>query len=161
MAARTTINALLAAARARLERIEPWPALAAAGRGGLIIDIRSEAQREAEGLVPGGYFVPRNVLEWRADPTSGYDDPALAAVAGPLILMCADGYQSSLAAATLLDLGCPRATDMVGGFTAWRAAGLPIEPGYPSHGDLTPHAPPRRDQWSASTVVSANSKVVR
>jgi len=92
------------------------------------VDIRSERQREEQGLVPGAHFVPRNVLEWRADPTSGHHDPALAAVRGPLVLMCAHGYQSSLAAATLQELGLTGATDMVGGFEAWRDRGMPVLP---------------------------------
>ncbi len=95
-------------------------------RGGLIVDIRSERQRDEQGLVPGARFVPRNVLEWRADPRCGHCDAALA-VEGPLVLMCAQGYQSSLAAAVLQDLGVAGATDMIGGFEAWAAAGLPVE----------------------------------
>jgi rhodanese-related sulfurtransferase len=98
---------------------------AASTRGGLIVDIRSERQRDEQGLVPGACFVPRNVLEWRADPHCAHRDPALA-VAGPLILMCAQGYQSSLAAAVLQDLGVAGATDMIGGFEGWAAAGLPV-----------------------------------
>jgi rhodanese-related sulfurtransferase len=70
----------------------------------------------------------RNVLEWRADPTSGYGDAALTERRGDLIVMCAEGYSSSLAAASLQDVGLTDATDMVGGFLAWRAAGLPVEP---------------------------------
>lgn len=127
-----TVDELLAAARARLRRLEPAQAHAAAGAGGLIVDIRSERQRERDGLVPGARFVPRHVLEWRAHPASGHADPALVAVRGPLVLMCAEGYQSSLAAATLHDLGLTGATDMVGGFAAWWAAGLPTVPAHPS-----------------------------
>ncbi len=121
-----TIDDLLAACRARLVRLDPHAARAAAAAGGLIVDIRSELQRRDQGLVPGARFVPRNVLEWRADPACPHRDPALA-VAGPLVLMCAQGYQSSLAAATLQDLGVANATDMAGGFEAWAAAGLPVE----------------------------------
>ncbi|HEX2504479.1 MAG TPA: rhodanese-like domain-containing protein [Miltoncostaeaceae bacterium] len=99
---------------------------AARSRGGLIVDIRSERQREEQGLVAGARFVPRSVLEWRADPRGAHHDPALA-VPGPLILMCAQGYQSSLAAAVLQDLGVAGATDMIGGFEGWVAAGLPVE----------------------------------
>ena len=123
---RRTIDDLLREARARLDRLEPREALAATGRGGLIVDIRSEAQRLEQGLVPKAWFVPRNVLEWRADPACAHHDPRLMAVAGPLVLMCAQGFQSSLAAATLQELGIGRATDMVGGFEAWVAAGLPV-----------------------------------
>jgi rhodanese-related sulfurtransferase len=123
---RRTIDDLLRDARARLDRLGPRESLAAARRGGLIVDIRSEAQRAEQGLVPGAWFVPRNVLEWRADPACAHHDPRLAAVTGPLVLMCAQGYQSSLAAATLQEMGIHRATDMIGGFEAWRAAGLPV-----------------------------------
>jgi rhodanese-related sulfurtransferase len=120
------IDLLLEAARTRLDRLSPRAALEAAEAGGLIVDIRSEAQREAQGLVPGAHFVPRNVLEWRADPTGRHHDPALSGLRGPLILMCAQGYQSSLAAATLQALGRDEATDMEGGFEAWRDEGLPV-----------------------------------
>jgi rhodanese-related sulfurtransferase len=122
----TTVDVLLARARGRLRRLEPHEALAATRRGGLIVDIRSERQRAEQGLVPGARFVPRNVLEWRLDTASEHRDHTLAAVTGPLVLMCAQGFQSSLAAAVLQDLGVARATDMVGGFEAWRAAGLPV-----------------------------------
>ena len=122
-----TIDDLLVAARARLVRLDPRAARDAAAAGGLIVDIRSEVQRAEQGLVPGARFVPRNVLEWRADPACPHRDPALA-VAGPLILMCAEGYQSSLAAATLQDLGLRNATDMAGGFAAWASAALPVVP---------------------------------
>jgi rhodanese-related sulfurtransferase len=121
-----TIEELLREARGRLERLGPREALEAAGRGGAIVDIRSEVQRARRGVVPGARFVPRNVLEWRADPACEHHDPSLAAVRGPLVLMCAQGYQSSLAAALLRDLGLARATDMIGGFEAWRAEGLPV-----------------------------------
>lgn len=123
------VERLLARARSRLVRLDPREARAAVARGGLIVDIRSESQRLRQGLVPGAHFVARNVLEWRADPRSGHADPALVEVEGPLVLMCAQGYQSSLAAATLHEIGVTRATDMVGGFEAWLAAGLPVTPG--------------------------------
>ena len=125
---RAGIDLLLEAARARLRRLRPREARDAAGAGGLIIDIRSEAQRDVQGLVPGAYFVPRNILEWRADPTCPHHDPVLVEVHGPLILMCAQGFQSSLAAATLQDLGRSNATDMEGGFERWRAEGLAVLP---------------------------------
>jgi rhodanese-related sulfurtransferase len=123
---RRTIDDLLRDARARLDRLGPRQALAATRRGGLIVDIRSEAQRVEQGLVPGSWFVPRNVLEWRADPACAHHDPRLVTVTGPLVLMCAQGFQSSLAAATLQEMGIHRATDVIGGFEAWEAAGLPV-----------------------------------
>jgi len=95
--------------------------------GARLVDIRSELQRAADGVVPGAIHVPRNVLEWRCDPSSPAHDSRLAALDGQLVIMCDAGYQSSLAAAaTLHDLGFGRATDLVGGFQAWRAAGLPV-----------------------------------
>ena len=121
-----SVDDLIREARARLSRLEPEQALAATHRGGLIVDIRSEAQRAEQGLVPGAHFVARNVLEWRADPDCEHHDPELFALEGPLVLMCAQGFQSSLAAANLQQMGVANATDMVGGFEAWRAAGLPV-----------------------------------
>ena len=138
---RAGIDQLLEAARARLRRLGPREARDAARAGGLIVNIRSEAQRDAEGLVPGAYFVARNVLEWRADATCPHHDSVLVEVRGPLILMCAQGFQSSLAAATLQDLGCANATDLAGGFERWRAEGLAVMPAAtsPQHG--RPHSP--------------------
>jgi rhodanese-related sulfurtransferase len=121
-----TVDDLLRDARSRLERLSPEEALAAARRGGLIVDIRSERQRTEQGLVPRAHFVPRNVLEWRADPSCPHRDERLCEVRGALVLMCAQGYQSSLAAATLRELGVAGATDMIGGFEGWLAAGLPV-----------------------------------
>lgn len=125
---RVGIDELLAVARGRLRRLAPAKAREAARAGGLIVDIRSECQRETQGLVPGAHFVARNVLEWRADPRCPHHDPVLAVVRGPLVLMCAQGFQSSLAAATLQDLGLANATDMEGGFERWQADGLPVLP---------------------------------
>jgi rhodanese-related sulfurtransferase len=121
-----SISDLVERARQRLRRLTPPQARAAMAAGAVLVDVRSESQRARDGVVPGSLFVPRNVLEWRADPRSGYADPALTARRGPLILLCAEGYQSSLAAATLHELGLTDATDVIGGFAAWRAAGLPI-----------------------------------
>ena len=123
---RTTINDLLAAARARLQRVRPADALDAVRRGAVLVDIRSESQRADDGVVPGASFVPRNVLEWRLDPASEHRDRELARRDRQVILMCTEGHQSSLAAATIRRLGVD-ATDMIGGFRAWRGAGLPVE----------------------------------
>jgi rhodanese-related sulfurtransferase len=90
------------------------------------VDIRSDHQRERDGVVPGAIHHPRNVLEWRADPASDARDPRIADYDAHVIVMCDAGYQSSLAAATLQTLGLRRATDLDGGFQAWRAAGLPV-----------------------------------
>ena len=122
------IDEMLAAARARFRRLEPAEAAAAVRDGGLIVDTRSYEQRRDHGLVPGAVVLSRNVLEWRVDPTSGFQDPRVAARTGPVVVMCQEGYSSSLAAATLLDLGISDATDLAGGFEAWRDAGLPVVP---------------------------------
>jgi rhodanese-related sulfurtransferase len=123
-----TVDELLAQARSRLTRLDPHEAASAVSAGALLIDIRSESQRAADGVVPGSVFVARNVLEWRCDPRSEYRDPSIDGRERQLILMCNEGYQSSLAAATLHELGLTRTTDLAGGFQAWRAAGLPVEP---------------------------------
>jgi rhodanese-related sulfurtransferase len=121
-----TAEQLLAAARARLERLTPEEAHAAARTGALIIDIRSEVQRERDGVVPGARHIARNVLEWRCDPASLWRDPKVADFRGAVIVMCDEGYQSSLAAATLQQLGHVGATDVIGGFQAWKTSGLPV-----------------------------------
>jgi rhodanese-related sulfurtransferase len=121
-----SVNDLLAEARTHLERVEPAEADSAMREGALLIDIRAESQRAADGEVPGAVFVPRNVLEWRLDPESADKNPELAKPDARIVLMCNEGYQSSLAAATLQELGLPHATDLTGGFQAWRAAGLPV-----------------------------------
>ena len=123
----TTVEELLAAARARLARLTPEEAHAAMGAGALLVDIRSDSQRAADGLVPGARVVARNVLEWRLDPASPFRDPELARPDARLMLLCDEGYQSSLVAATVQSFGIAGATDVIGGFRAWRAAGLPIE----------------------------------
>ncbi len=122
-----TIEELLAQARSRLERLDPEAASAAMANGAVLIDIRAESQRAADGIVPDAVFVPRNVLEWRLDPESQWRDERVPPDA-PIVVMCDEGYQSSLAAATLRYLGAD-ATDLDGGFQAWRAAGLPVQPG--------------------------------
>lgn len=129
MAERATIGSLLEAARARLERLEPTAALAAVDDGALIIDTRCAELRRETGVIPGSVHVPLSVLFWRLDPSSESADPGLAHPDRRVVLVCAHGYSSSLAAATLLDLGYARATDVIGGFEAWAAAGLPVVPG--------------------------------
>jgi rhodanese-related sulfurtransferase len=121
------VDELLAEARGELDRLSPQQAAGGAERGGLLVDIRAESQRERDGVVPGATFVARNVLEWRADPSCAHRDPDLARRDRELILFCDEGYQSSLAAATLRRFGL-RATDVEGGFQAWRSAGLPVHP---------------------------------
>jgi rhodanese-related sulfurtransferase len=120
------VDRLLDQARARLRRLGPPEAAAVVAGGGLLVDIRPAAQRQEEGDVPGALVVERNVLEWRLDPTSPH---RLAQVRGhdqPVVILCSEGYTSSLAAAALQDLGLHRATDVVGGYHAWARAGLPV-----------------------------------
>jgi len=120
------IDDLLGRSRAGLARLTPEAAQEAVRAGAVIVDTRPLDQRRAQGVVPGAVVVGRNVLEWRADVTSGHADDRLAGK--DLIVMCAEGYSSSLAAATLQQIGLARATDMIGGFEAWRDAGLPVVP---------------------------------
>jgi len=127
MSGPATLAEHLAAARARLQRLEPAAAAIATTRGAVLVDIRSSDQRRRDGVVDGAIWYPRNVLEWRAAPDAELRDPAFGD-APSLVLMCAEGFQSSLAAATLLDLGVAGATDVVDGFAGWRAAGLPVRP---------------------------------
>jgi rhodanese-related sulfurtransferase len=127
-APRTTIHELLDAARQRLRRVDPQEAGDAIAAGAVLIDIRTERQRERDGVIPNAHFLSRNVLEWRLDPASGHIDPALSDdLDRRVILDCDEGYRSSVAAASLQDIGFARATDIVGGFQAWRAAGCPVE----------------------------------
>jgi rhodanese-related sulfurtransferase len=121
---RRTIDEILAGARARLSRVTPEQARREAAAGALLVDIRPQAQRAAEGEIPGALIVERNVLEWRFDPASGARLPQ-AGYDTRIIVFCSEGYTSSLAAAALQDLGVSRATDLDGGFRAWRRAGLP------------------------------------
>ena len=125
-ARRVSVDELLAAARARLDRVDPVAAGAAVGSGAVLIDIRSDSQIAADGVVPGALVIPRNVLEWRLDPGGDFRHPDAPGIEAHVILMCNEGYASSLAAATLQDMGFTRATDLDGGFQAWLAAGLPV-----------------------------------
>ncbi len=121
-----TVDELLARARATLpHRPSPAEALRAQARGALLVDIREDDQRR-DGLIPGAIVLPRNSLEWRCDPASEWRHPAITRRDLHIILFCNQGYQSSLAAATLRQLGLIHATDLDGGFTAWVEAGLPV-----------------------------------
>ena len=128
MTARTRKRAadLLAEARGVIRRVDPETAWAAASAGkALIVDIRSDDDRRRDGVVPGSLHVPRTVLEWRADPESRWRNEHLAGSGRRLVLLCAHGWSSSLAAATLVGLGHEDAGDVEGGFEAWVVAGLP------------------------------------
>ncbi|GAA1812560.1 rhodanese-like domain-containing protein [Luedemannella flava] len=124
-----SIDEILADARARLNRLGPAEVARAAATGAVLVDIRPEAQRRAEGEIPDALIVERNVLEWRFDPRSDARLPIADSYDLPVVVVCQEGYTSSLAAAALQDLGLHRATDLAGGFAAWRAAGLPVRPG--------------------------------
>lgn len=124
-----TIEEILAGRRLLLRRLTPVEAYARAGEGAVLVDIRPTAQRAEEGEVPGALVVERNVLEWRFDPASDARLPVASGYDVEVIVLCSEGYTSSLAAASLHELGLSRATDVIGGFRAWRAAGLPVSGG--------------------------------
>jgi rhodanese-related sulfurtransferase len=120
-----TVEELLAATQERIPRLAPVEAEAAQRAGAILIDIRPGEQRDRDGLVPGAEVISRNVLEWRLDPSCEHRDPAVARRDRQLILICDEGYQSSLAAATLRLFGLDVA-DVVGGVQAWRREGLEL-----------------------------------
>jgi rhodanese-related sulfurtransferase len=123
-----TVDELLARARAGLNRLAPVEAAEAQARGALLVDTRSDDDRRREGVIAGALHVPLSVLPWRTERLGPLD--------GELVVVCNDGYSSSLAAATLQELGFARATDLDGGFRAWRAAGLPATEAGPPHDGL-------------------------
>jgi rhodanese-related sulfurtransferase len=120
-----TVDELLEAARARLERVGPRQAVEEQQAGALLVDIRPSEQRRREGAIPGARVLERNVLEWRLDPASDSRIPEARGYDLRVIVVCSEGYTSSLAAAALQDLGLRNATDLDGGFWAWYRAGLP------------------------------------
>ncbi|MFC3588296.1 rhodanese-like domain-containing protein [Streptantibioticus rubrisoli] len=122
------VDALLAEARARLVRLTAVQARAAVDDGALLVDIRYAALRERDGTVPGAVIVERNELEWRLDPLCDHRIAEATDHDRRIIVLCNEGYASSFAAVSLQALGLHRATDLVGGFQAWRAAGLPVSP---------------------------------
>ena len=125
----TDVDSLLEQARSTLDRLSPRAAYQAWLGGAELVDIRPAAQRAAEGEVPGALLVERNVLEWRFDPASPARLPEATGHDLQVIVLCSEGYTSSLASAALQQLGLHRATDVVGGFLAWRAACLPSSDG--------------------------------
>ncbi|MEV0563993.1 rhodanese-like domain-containing protein [Dactylosporangium sp. NPDC050588] len=120
-----SIDEILASARSRLTRVTP----AEVPGDAVLVDIRPAAQRALEGEIPGALIVERNVLEWRFDPRSDARLPIADRFDLPVVVFCSEGYTSSLAAASLQDLGLHRATDLTGGFQAWKRAGLPVSGG--------------------------------
>jgi rhodanese-related sulfurtransferase len=122
-----TIDEKLDQARRRLKRVDAREAAVELDRGALLVDIRTDAQRIRDGEILGALVIDRTVLEWRLDPTS---PSRIAEATGHdvrVMVLCAEGYSSSLAAASLQDLGLVNATDVIGGFEAWKAANLPVE----------------------------------
>ncbi|MEU7058721.1 rhodanese-like domain-containing protein [Streptomyces sp. NPDC046197] len=125
----TGIDELLERVRRDYERIEAPEAHAAVQAGeALLVDIRYAALRDRDGLIPGALVIERNELEWRLDPQGSHRTPEATDHDLRIVVICNEGYASSLAASSLHRLGLHRATDLVGGFQAWRAAGLPVTP---------------------------------
>ncbi|MEU6477871.1 rhodanese-like domain-containing protein [Streptomyces sp. NPDC047017] len=123
------IDELLERVRRGYERVGPHEAHAAARTGqALLVDIRYAALRERDGLIPGAVVVERNELEWRLDPRGSHRLPEATGHDLRIVVVCNEGYASSLAAASLHQIGLRRATDLIGGFQAWRSAGLPVSP---------------------------------
>lgn len=121
-----SVEDLLQEARAKLHRLTPEEAYAAQQKGALIVDTRTLEQRQADGEIPDAVVIDRTVFEWRLDPQSPSRLPDVTDTERQVIVVCNQGYSSSLAAATLHELGYARATDVIGGFTAWKEAGLPV-----------------------------------
>ena len=121
-----TIDEVLEAARRRLVRIEAAEAAEELAAGALLVDTRTEAQRQSQGDIPGALVIDRTVFEWRLDPASPWRIPEAVDHDVRVIVICSEGYSSSLAAASLQDLGLVNATDVIGGCEAWVSAGLPI-----------------------------------
>jgi rhodanese-related sulfurtransferase len=149
----SAVERMVAQARVGLVRLEPAVAARAVRDGALLVDIRPHAQRCAEGGIPGAVVIERNVLEWRFDPSSPWRHPQLEDPPQLVVVICSEGFASSLAAATLQQLGLVHATDVVGGVHAWVAAGLPTVPARSSTGDLedpdgTAGARPQRSSWA-------------
>ena len=142
--ARLTLDELVAEARGQIARLSPAEALAAVAQGALIVDIRSDDARVRDGIVPGSLHLPRTVLEWRVASDSEWRNPHVGGLDRELLLICDHGHSSSLAAATLVRLGFTRAGDVIGGFEAWAAAGLPVSqpPGSGPAGERPGLAPP-------------------
>lgn len=122
---------MLAEARAEIPRFTPAEAQAAVGCGAILVDIRPSEQRLRDGLVPGAFLIDRNVLEWRLDPSSPHRDPRIADAGRPVILICDEGYQTSLAAATLRRFGL-EVGDLIDGVQGWKSEGLPLLPAVPA-----------------------------
>ncbi len=123
------VDRLLSASRLGLRRVGPHQALGIRDGGGLLVDIRPAAQRAEFGEIPGAFIIERNVLEWRLDPEGSHRLPEAEDPDRPVVIICQEGYASSLAAASVMTVGRSAVTDLEGGFAAWARAGLPTTPG--------------------------------
>jgi len=123
-----TIDELLASVRARIDRVHPREVPTRVAAGALLVDTRPWEQRLRDGAVPGAVVVDRNVLEWRLDPAGPDRIPQVTGYDLEVVVLCNEGYSSSLVADTLCTLGLTRSVDVIGGFVAWAAAGLPVVP---------------------------------
>jgi len=123
-----TIDEVVERARRRLVRVTPEQAASELAQGALLVDIRTQTQRTEQGEISSAIVIERTVLEWRLDPTSPSRLDQAKDHQVRVIVVCAEGYSSSLAAASLQDIGLANATDVIGGFDAWKAAGLPVKP---------------------------------
>ena len=121
MPGRAAVELLLERARAGLDRVQPEQLATEVANGAVVVDIRPVEQRARDGELPGAVVIDRNVLEWRLDPTSPHRTPMQIDHQTRLIVVCNEGYSSSLAAATLRELGLARATDLIGGYQAWHS----------------------------------------
>jgi rhodanese-related sulfurtransferase len=150
---RRTAVELLADAQGRIApRLQPHEAFDAMEEGALVVDLRSADERRREGVIPGTMHIPRSVLEWRLDPDSGYANPYVR-LGQRVIVFCAHGFSSSFAAVTLQELGYRTATDIVGGFAGWKAAGFPVremDPAGEQEGSLPGMGPPEPERAPAS-----------
>jgi rhodanese-related sulfurtransferase len=117
----TSADDLVIRARRRIHRVGPFELEGVRAEGGLVVDIRPAAQRQQEGSLPGAIVVERNVLEWRLDPTGTHRLAQVRDLDQPVVVVCSEGHASSLAAASLADLGFRRPADLVGGYRAWRS----------------------------------------
>ena len=129
MTQQVAIDVFLAAARQGLDRVRPADLASEMAAGAVVVDTRSGEQRHQDGELPGALVIDRNVLEWRLDPTSPHHVPAVTHKSCRIIIVCNQGFSSSLAAATLRQLGLSRASDLVGGFQAWKRLAATDHPG--------------------------------
>ena len=149
---RRSIDTVLAEARARLQRLTPDDAWSVAQRlSGLIIDIRTPTDRVRDGVIPGSLHLPRTVLEWRVDPASPRAHPAVGGYERLLVLVCNEGYSSSLAAVALQEIGFENATDIIDGIRGWERARLPLLAPIPLEAGLRDGDGPPEPRLDAST----------